>query len=459
MNIKKILALVLALVMVACMFVACGETETTTEGTKATDVTTAGKTDATDATTAGKTDATTATTEATKATTQATQATTTEAPKPEAPAQAVVYIPLAIDDTKNVVNQYRTVTADVMIPALYKTVETAEAVNVATLETVEVANVTTGHLYLVETKDGATTVVKDLGKAMNYASVNRFGKKDSFTDTALMTGVKSGTYAYYFDDVTYIVNHIEVDNVNAALADYAATVGNFGTMSIIDVTDDSITAMMGDKEVNAAELKVKFVYVTYLGDELKEATEDYSVFGLKIDTVGNIAAAEDETNADGQGSTAAAWKAYNPSGSTLNNGDPDTARYEAVPTWYLHQKKNAANKEGLSVLEKKKAEQELEAALAKYDEFVGYYEEVVNCKLWGEDIADSPVKEYWDAATAALAEGETVEALTYTYYYDVATDTYTVFVTDNTVGSLCFNTYLNYEDFKASPEYPEVPEA
>ena len=455
MNIKKILALVLALVMVACMVAACGDVETTTESTKTT-VDTDATTKATDVTTKA-TDATTkatdATTKATDATTKATD-TTTEAPKPEAPAQAVVYIPVDLEPQEIVCN-YRNVT-DAMMTALYETAESVEAVNIATGEKVTVKNVTRGHLYLVKTDDG--TVVTDLGEAMKFAAVNRFGKKDSFTDAALMTGIKSGTYAYYFDDIAYLVNNISVDKVNAALADYAETVGSFGTMNIIDVTDDAITAMMGDKEVNVADLKVRFVYVTYLGDELKEATEDYSVFGLKTNTVDNIAVAEDETNADGQGSTAAAWKVYNPSGSQLigNGEDPDIARMEAVPTWYLYRTNSALNKEGLSVVEKSKAQKAFDSALAKYEEFVGYYEEAVNCKLWGDDIADSPVKEYWDAATAALGEDETVTGLSYTYYYDVATDTYVVFVTDNTPGSLVYGTYLNYYEFKASPEYPEA---
>ena len=445
MNIKKILALVLALVMVACMVAACGDVETTTESTKTT-VDTDATTKATDVTTK----ATDATTKATDATTKATD-TTTEAPKPEAPAQAVVYIPVDLEPQEIVCN-YRNVT-DAMMTALYETAESVEAVNIATGEKVTVKNVTRGHLYLVKTDDG--TVVTDLGEAMKFAAVNRFGKKDSFTDAALMTGIKSGTYAYYFDDIAYLVNNISVDKVNAALADYAETVGSFGTMNIIDVTDDAITAMMGDKEVNVADLKVKFVYMSYLGDALNEATEDYSVWGLKTNTLANIAAAEDETNADGQGSTAAIWKTYNTSGSLLVNEKQPDAR-AAVPSWLLNDTKAALNKEGLSVVEKSKAQKAFDSALAKYEEFVGYYEEAVNCKLWGDDIADSPVKEYWDAATAALGEDETVTGLSYTYYYDVATDTYVVFVTDNTPGSLVYGTYLNYYEFKASPEYPEA---
>ena len=450
MNIKKILALVLALVMVVGMLAACGGEATTEAPATTTEATTAGKTDATTAATGATTAATDATTAATTAATT-TEATTTEAPKPQGAQELVVYVPADVEPYE-VVTQYDNV-RDWMYPALYKTVETADAINIVTGETVSVANVTTGHLYLVK-KDG--TVVADLGTAIQYVNVNRSGKKNGWSDAALMTGVKSGHWAHYFDDCMYLMNVINAEKVNAALADYTTTVGSFGTMSIIDVTDDAITAMMGDKEVNAAELNVKFVYMTYLGDQLNEATEEYSIFGLKTTTLGNITAAEDETNADGQGSTAAAWKALNPSGSTLDQAPDANANCRvSFASWYLNDKYQANIKEGLSVVEKAKAQKEFDAALAKYEEFVGYYEEVVNCNLWGDDIADSPVKEYWDAAAAELAEGETVAALTYTYYYDVTTDTYVVFVTDNTPGSLVYGTYLNYAEFQASPEFPQ----
>ena len=130
-----------------------------------------------------------------------------------------------------------------------------------------------------------------------------------------------------------------------------------------------------------------------------------------------------------------------------------------MPVRYIFDKGYALAK-AESVVEKAKAQKEFDAAMAKYEEFLGYYEEIVNCNLWGDDIADSPVKEYWDAASAEVAEGEVVTALTYTYYYDAATDTYTIFVTDNTVGNLVYTdargTWLNYIDFQESDVYKEV---
>ena len=88
------------------------------------------------------------------------------------------------------------------------------------------------------------------------------------------------------------------------------------------------------------------------------------------------------------------------------------------------------------------------------EEFVEYYNEFVNCALWGDDIADSAIAEYWENEKSALAEGDAVTALTYTYYYDVATDTYTIFVTDNGTGSLAYQNstgaWLTYDHYEAS---------
>ncbi len=463
MNIKKILALVLALVMVACMFVACGDAETTTENNVTTEgnVTTAGNTTTEgNTTTAGNTTTEGNTTTAGNVTTEGTTATqaTTEAPKPQAPAQAVVYIPTQIEDPSLTCASLNSFPA-AGYEELYKTLETSEAINIATGDTVEVANVVTGHYYLVETKDGATTVVADLGRAVNAAKVNRNGKAGGFNDAEIFSGVKSGNYFRHFNRMHYLVNHIDVDAANAALAAVSSEVGSFGTMNVIDYTDGVITLMIGDKTVSAADINARFVYMTYEGDKIAEATEEYSIFGLKTTTLGNIIAAEDETNADGQGSTAAFWNAYNPSGTSSNIDAALPALHEAMPVRYIFEKGNALRSaEGAVAVAK--AQKEFDTAMAKYEEFLGYYEEVVNCNLWGDDIADSPVAEYWTAAAEAIAEGETVAALTYTYYYDAATETYTIFVTDNTVGNLTYSdergSWLNYDDFKASDLYKEI---
>jgi hypothetical protein len=225
-------------------------------------------------------------------------------------------------------------------------------------------------------------------------------------------------------------------------------------MSIIDVTDDAITALVDDKEVNAAELNVRFVYMNYKGDELNETTEETSVFGLQKTTLANINIAEDETTADGQGTISAAWKKY----ISLYGQKPaeDEALeffYSSLPTYNFARKTSALDK-AATVVEKARAQKEYDLALGVWEEFVEYYNEFVNCALWGDSIADSAIAEYWENEKSGIEEGGTVTALTYTYYYDVATDTYTVFVTDNGTGSLAYQNstgaWLTYDHYEAS---------
>lgn len=444
---KKALALMLALVMVMLMVAACGGSgDTTTSPNVTTDGNTTTNGDATtDAT--NDTDATTNGTDATSATTQA----TTEEPKPTVPVQGVYYVPVDVDPTK-IVSNYTSVSED-MLNAAFATVESAEAINIVDNSKVTLANVVTGHLYLVETLGDEVTVLTDLGNAMRFASVNRFDKPNKFKDTTLKTGIASGGYAYYFDDVVYLVNHIDVDAVNEAIADYSKTVGSFGKIEITNVTSDAITATVNGEEVNAADLNVRFVYMTYLGDALEEATEDFGLYTLKTNSVANFAVAEDETNPDGQGATLKFWQAYNTSGSMLvSTGTANADRRAAVASWNLYDANAALKKakEGGDAAAITEAETRMEKAMSMYNEFLEYYVEQVNCNLWGDSIEDSAVYDYWTEATEALKEGETVTTLSYTYFYDVATDTYTIFVTDNGVGSLVYGEYLTYADFQAA---------
>ena len=443
---KKALALMLALVMVMLMVAACGGSGDTTTSPNVT----------TDGNTTTNGDATTDATKGTDATTKGTDATsaTTEEPKPTVPVQGVYYVPVDVDPTK-IVTQYDSIKED-MMNAAFATVESAEAVNIVDNSKVTLANVVTGHLYLVETLGNEVTMLTDLGNAMRFANVNRFGKPNKFKDTTLKTGVASGGYAYYFDDVTYLVNHIDVDAVNEAIADYAKTVGSFGKIEITNVTSDAITATVNGEEVNAADLKVRFVYMTYLGDALEEATEDFGLYTLKTNSVANFAVAEDETNADGQGATLKFWQAYNPGGGSMldanGSGPSNVARRESVASWNLFDKTNALNKakDGGDATAIAEAEANMDKAMSIYNEFLEYYVEQVNCNLWGDSIEDSAIYDYWTEATEALKEGETVTTLSYTYFYDVATDTYTIFVTDNGVGSLVYGEYFTYADFQAA---------
>jgi hypothetical protein len=60
---------------------------------------------------------------------------------------------------------------------------------------------------------------------------------------------------------------------------------------------------------------------------------------------------------------------------------------------------------------------------AKYEVFLAEYEKAVNVALWGEDLAASPIY-------TLLKDGETAQAKmpTFTYFYDNATETFTIIV-------------------------------
>ncbi len=446
---KKVLALTLALVMVVLAVAACGgDPDVTTDPTATTndvettnDQGTTAKPETPDNTDKlVSTDKTDAGTTKTEATTEI----TTQPPVVETPVQGVYYVPVDATNAEIVdaAGSFNGPNAE-FIEDFFKTLASTTATNIVDNSTVSLSNVTAGHLYLVETKGTEVTLCKDLGGAMKFATINRFGKVGKWKNPETKNGgPASGNWAYYFDNVTYLVNHLDVDALNAAMADYTTSVGSFGTMTITKVTEDAVTATIGGKEVNAAELNVKFVYATYTGSAIKAATEEESLlgYGLKTNTLGNIIVAEDEANPDGQGATEKAWNGYNYGGSTLNQDSSYVAHRQAVPTWFLKFYGDDADF--------------ADAAATRYEEFLGFYEDQVNCMLWGDSVEDSALYAYWSEAEFNLSGDETVAPLTYTYYYDVATDTYVVFVTDNTIGNLTYgDPYLTHVDFEiANPE-------
>lgn len=439
---KKVLALTLALVMVVLAVAACGgQTDVTTD--PATTTNGAETTNDQGTTAKPETPDNTKGTEATEATTkpEATTEITTQPPVVETPVQGVYYVPVDSTNAEIVAltGSFNGAGTDA-INGIFKTLESTTATNIVDNSTVTLSNVTAGHLYLVETKGTEVTLCKDLGGAMKFAVINRFGKAGKWENAETKDGGPAkGNWAYYFDNITYMINHLDVDALNAAMADYTTSVGSFGTMTITKVTEDAVTATIGGKEVNAAELNVKFVYATYTGSAIKAATEEESLlgYGLKTSTVDVIAVAEDEANPDGQGATEKAWKGYNSTGSILNQDASYVAHKQAVPTWFLA---FYGSDPDLA-----------DAAAERYEEFLGFYEEQVNCMLWGESVEDSALYAYWSDAEFNLAGDETMAPLSYTYYYDVATDTYIVFVTDNgKIGSLTYGDYLTHADFKAA---------
>ena len=417
---KKVLALMLALVMVMLMVAACGggDVDDTTT-TNATVDTTAGNGDATDSTTVGNNDATTAaptTNDTTKATDETTKATTTEAPVVATPVQAVVLVPLVADGA----TIYSSKDENIFV-----TLEEAEAINIANGETITVANVTAGHYYVVETVNGTTTAVADLGAAFDYAYLNRMGVVTIWRDAENMTGGgATGKWYTCVDDNTYLFNYVNVDAANAAMGDYK--LGSFGTVSITGVDDGAVNAVDNGEEVNMAEKNVRFVYATYTGDALEEATEECSSYGIQVNAFEYIKIAEDETTDGGQGTIKSLWDAYIANyGKTGGPQETAEANWKAaLPARALSSAKNAYEASltnGAAAGEVANLLNAYEKAQIVYEEFCEYYVEAVNCILWGEDPSDSALSEYFDYAD----EGATLDLQ---YYYDAETDTYVIFL-------------------------------
>ena len=238
---KRIIALVLAMIMVVFAVAACGNNEDTATTTKAT---TAG---ATNGTTAGTTKPTTGTT-ATTQTTQTTQATTTQAPVviPD-PYTAVCFLPKG---------------------------ENAKAINLANQE--EVGKLTAadgvelkgGYFYVVNVvpADGTNTAVKEVGAAVEtknvtvgYALVNL--KASSYLVRAV--SLKNLDLNCFMDEAAF----------NTAMGDYS-TLGKFGTLKITSIDGDMSGFIFdgGDTEELLTDYKWNFVYIDYDATTLEKAT-------------------------------------------------------------------------------------------------------------------------------------------------------------------------------------------
>ena len=238
MNMKKIIALVLAVVMVMLAVVACGNNDDTTTTTNGT---TAGQTTGT---TAGTTKPTTGTT----ATTQTTQATTTEPPVviPD-PYTAVCFLPKG---------------------------DNAKAINLANQEVIGALTAADGvelkggcfYVVNVVPADGKNTAVKEIGAAVEtknvtagYALVNLSAK--SYLVRAV--SLKNLDLNCFMDEAAF----------NTAMGDYS-TLGKFGTLKITSIDGDMSGFIFdgGDTEELLTDYKWNFVYVGYDATTLEKAT-------------------------------------------------------------------------------------------------------------------------------------------------------------------------------------------
>ena len=487
---KKIIALILATIMVMFAVAACGGTQPA--GTTA-------KPNTPDNGTSAST----------------TEATTTEpAPVIPDPVKMVVYCAMG---------------------------EEALAINIATnepagkLKAGEGVAVVQGNFYVAEYYNGESTALADLGAAFKTTGLSLGLTNKRSADNPKNPGkVNGGSWWKSVGKRNYDMNiYMDTVAMNTAMGEYKDDLGEFGTLTVVKVENGEIIFNSSiDGELLASEINVKFAYITADGVSIKTATNTTaktpvanqtdiiryaidiahgkeagylaSVWQAYLDNYGapgsttmcqcdlckgekhlqahwesewnaiqiqanyksaltnygyialdatelktvldakdaaltaaqtafDTAIAANETvaalkaAAEAEGATDEAKKAYT---DALAADANLTALNEALATATAEQKTATTNynnavkgDENAEAYTTKLAEQK-----ALYEKFCAAYEDASNLVLWDkENVAES----YLYKAYVGVAEDQLV-APTYTYFYDAATDTYTVYVTSAT---------------------------
>ncbi|MGN1095988.1 MAG: hypothetical protein ACI4QR_06330 [Eubacteriales bacterium] len=383
---KKVIALLLVMVMAMGMVVACGNNNT--DPTTAPSTTTAAP-DKTD----GTTKAPDATTEGTKATTPTT-AGTTEPPKP-VEGEAVVYLPMTVTDDTVAFNVTNGTPAG-------KITSDKELVG--------------GHFYLIKTPDN--TVIADLGVVIEDTNVDRWG--------FVYTGA-SGTWYKTQDNYNYNMVKINPNNINPILTKNSE-IGKFGTIIITGFTSDMIFATVdGVEDEDITDYKFNFVYFDYEGNTLNLATENNKEKTMYANQLKMLIAAEDLAYDGEIGSTSKLWNAWMAKYGKVAAEEhmPLLTAFKASLSVFSYKSAvNAMNKaieEGKSDSELEPLQENLDYYTDMYKDFLKYYNEVQNNIFWTSDVENSSLFQ-----TSLGADTQTCPA--FQYYYDAATDTYTVFV-------------------------------
>ena len=303
-----------------------------------------------------------------------------------------------------------------------------------------------GHFYLIDTTKN-NAILADLGAVWKEENVDRGG---------LTTGMRGFTFIYNGreitsyrsslpgwisgrDDKTYSISKMNsvFENsatINSTIKNYLASgteLGKFGTMTITDVTPESIIATVdGATNQNIANLNFKFVYFDYAGNGLYEAeaqtvSKDMPTSGLDIIYQGEGMSQKEyyEKFREIFGS-----EIYGKDAATQNIGWDKIA--QLTPAAYYDSavaELNNAITSGASLDQIEAAQAKVEKATELLAEFEAKYAAVQNDIFWSSDIVNTKLYQY---KVAQVTSGNTdVEYPTFTYYYDYATSTYTVFVT------------------------------
>lgn len=297
-----------------------------------------------------------------------------------------------------------------------------------------------GHFYLVDLKNN-NAILADLGAVWTSKTVDRGG---------MVTGMKGFTFVYNgttktnyssslpswlsgVDNKTYTVSVMNDTNYNydtSLLADNTV-LGYFGKMTITDVTPTSVIATVGsttNQDITA--LNFRFVYFDYEGNNIYEAEAQNVSKALPVSNLDMIYAAEGMTVTEWYDAYRTLYgdSIYGKDTATQNAANLIAKKWTAAP-YYAScvSAYNTALTNGSSISDIETARKALEEAEDLYEDFCADYEAVQNDIFWSTDVVNSRLYQYKVQQTTA--GNTTITYPTFTYYYDYATQTYTVFVT------------------------------
>ncbi len=303
-----------------------------------------------------------------------------------------------------------------------------------------------GHFYLIDLENNA--ILQDLGAVWTTTTVERGNvgpngtyKKYYYNNDAgsrnfvTSGGTWSDRTIHLWDSRTYTISDMNNQNYtfSSALLAEGTELGYFGKMSITDVTPDKIVATVGaNANVDITNLAFRFVYFDYAGDTLTEATKQSVAVDMPVSGLDIIYKAEGYTVDEfGYYFTHTFTNAYYNRPAAEQPVAQDNM-YQQTPATYYADAVKAYN----SALATGKSASDIDAAFAKVEKakallanFEADFAEVQNDIFWSTDIVNSKLYQH---KIAQITAGETVTYPTFTYYYDYATSTYTVFVTSFT---------------------------
>lgn len=312
-----------------------------------------------------------------------------------------------------------------------------------------------GHFYLVDLTNNA--ILQDLGAVWTSQTIDRggvgysgqsgilfskaiyndSGSQLTFYNPSGSTGNWTQKNAHNYDNKTYTVSamnaNVDKYTFDASYLAEGTCLGYFGKMTITDVTPTAIIATVGaNANVDITNLKFQFVYFDYAGDKLSVATKQNVAVDMPVSGLDIIFRAEGYSQYEYGYYFCNTWfKTWYGETTDVQNVSKDNLDKMTPAVYYASvvSSYNSALTSGKSAADIDAAFAKVEAAKALLAKFEAEYAEVQNDIFWSSDVINSKLYQY---KIAQISADETVTYPTFTYYYDYATSTYTVFVTSFT---------------------------